>query len=148
MTDQPAPLTSTFVLSLRVDVAAPVKIGPSDLGERQYIPITGGAFEGFGPAEGLVGKVLPGGADWQLSRADGVTEVEAHYAIETEAGAVIVVRNCGLIDRTGERPYVRTAPRFQAPEGRLGWLNRSLFVGTIRVASDFSHVVISVFRID
>ena len=43
MSDQPAPLTSTLVLSLRVDVAAPVKIGPSDLGERQYIPITGGA---------------------------------------------------------------------------------------------------------
>ena len=148
MTDQPAPLTSTFVLSLRVDVAAPIRIGPSDLGERQYIPITGGAFEGFGPAEGLVGRVLPGGADWQLQRPDGVTEVEAQYALETDAGEVIVVRNAGLVDSTGARPSVRTTPRFQAPEGRLGWLNRSIFVGTVRVASDFSHVVISVFRID
>ena len=129
----------------------PVNVGRSDLGERRFIPITGGVFSGSGPAEGLNGRVLPGGADWQLTRADGVTEIDAYYAIETDAGEVIVVRNRGLADRSGERaenPYVRTTPKFQAPEGACGWLNRTLFAGGIRVAADASHVIVNVYRID
>ena len=32
----------------------------------------------------LKGKVLPGGADWQIVRADGVVHLTARYTIETD----------------------------------------------------------------
>ena len=139
-----APLATRQVLAIRADIGRPVQIGASDQGVRRYIPITGGEFTG---AE-IRGRVLPGGADWQLERADGVTEIDAHYAIEADDGAIIIVRNRGIADRTGDAPYVRTTPRFQAPVGTHDWLNRRLFVGTIVPARDFSHVMVSVFQVD
>ena len=32
----------------------------------------------------LNGRILPGGADWQIIRADGAADIEARYTIETE----------------------------------------------------------------
>ena len=52
------------------------------------VPITGGTFEG----PRLKGKVLPG-ADWQIVRPDGVLELEARYALETDDGALISMVN-------------------------------------------------------
>ena len=31
---------------------------------------------------GLSGRILEGGVDWQIARADGVLEIDAHYVIE------------------------------------------------------------------
>jgi hypothetical protein len=31
----------------------------------------------------LRGKVVPGGADWQIIRSEGVAELEARYTLET-----------------------------------------------------------------
>jgi hypothetical protein len=50
-----------------------------------------GSFAG----ERLSGRVLPGGADWQVIRADGVADLDARYALETTDGALIYVRNRG-----------------------------------------------------
>ncbi|MFC0295935.1 DUF3237 family protein [Geobacillus jurassicus] len=40
------------------------------------------------------GKVLPGGADYQLIRKDGVAELLAHYVIETDDG--VPMRLCKI----------------------------------------------------
>lgn len=40
--------------------------------------------------------MLPGGADWQLLRHDGVTELEARYILRTDDGALIYVSNHAL----------------------------------------------------
>ena len=80
-------------------------------------------------------------------RRDGVLEIEAIYAIRTSDGAVINVRNTGLFSQTGDTPYVRSQPRFQAPEGRYDWLNRTLFLATIAPARDGSHVMVNVFEV-
>ena len=56
------------------------------------MPITGGEFSG----PDIRGKVLPGGADWQLIRDDGVSELEARYTLSTDDGATIHVRNLAL----------------------------------------------------
>ena len=42
-------------------------------------------------ARRLKGKVLPGGADWQIVRADGVVHLQARYTIETDSGGMILV---------------------------------------------------------
>ena len=37
------------------------------------------------------GKILPGGADWQIVRTDGVVHLQARYTVETETGGQILV---------------------------------------------------------
>lgn len=135
-----APLQTEFVYEAVVEIAAPVEVGATPLGQRRYIPITGGTFEG----PRLRGTILPGGADWQTSRPDGVTEVDALYSIRADDGTVIIVRNCGVIAAGG---YMRTAPRFEAPAGPHSWLNQSQFVGSVAGGPRPGTVIIRVFRV-
>jgi hypothetical protein len=126
------------VADLVVRIAQPIEIGRISGNLRRMIPIAGG--EVFGPA--LHGKVLPGGADYQIMRADGVTDLHARYVIETEDGQLIYVENSGvrygppeLMEklRRGEPVdpaliYFRTTPRFETAAPGYEWLMRSLFV--------------------
>src|SRR5690606_17166604 len=119
----------------------------SDHGTRQFIPITGGRFVG---ANGLRGEVMAGGADWQLRRPDGVTEVLAIYSIRTDDGAVIEVDNRGIIvppAAPGGRAFIATTPRFHAPQGPYEWLNKTAFVGTITPNPAGGAVIIRVFKV-
>ncbi|HYL89520.1 MAG TPA: DUF3237 domain-containing protein [Burkholderiales bacterium] len=123
-----------------ITLAPPQELGDSPLGRRRIIPITGGTFRG----ERLSGRVLPGGADWQIIRADGVAELEARYTLETEDKALIYVRNFGyrhgpadVLQRlaAGEPVdpslyYMRTTPRFETGAERYRWLNRIICVAT------------------
>jgi len=147
--------TLEFAYEARADLLPAVELGETPHGRRRMIPITGGVFEG--PA--IRGRILPGGADWQIIRADGVTEVDALYALETDDGAVIQVRNCGLrhgppeiMERlaAGETIdpaayYFRATPVFAASEGPHAWLNRSVFV--CAGARFASTVTLRVFRV-
>src|SRR6478735_544420 len=72
-------------------------LGDTPLGRRRIIGITGGKFSG----PRLSGRILPGGADWQLIRADGVAFLDARYTLETSDGALIYVSNQGY--RHGSR---------------------------------------------
>ena len=76
----------------RIDIAAPLDLGKGPRGHRRIINILGGAFSG----PRLSGRVLPGGADWQVLRSDGVVEVSARYTLETDDGALIYISNRGL----------------------------------------------------
>ena len=44
----------------------------------------------------LNGRILPGGADWQIIRADGAADIQARYTIESDGGARILVDSDGL----------------------------------------------------
>lgn len=139
------PLITELAFEALVDIAAPMTLGQTPLGKRRMIPITGGTFEG----PRIRGEVVPGGADWQTLRPDGATVIEAIYAIRTDDGAVIAVRNLGLtVPAEGAAPYVRTNPTFDAPAGPHDWLNKNVFVGTITIANAArTQVRISVFRV-
>jgi len=67
------------VADLSVEVGDPIETGEPAAGVRRMIPILGGTVAG----PRLTGRILPGGADFQLSRNDGVTELEARYVILT-----------------------------------------------------------------
>jgi hypothetical protein len=136
-----APLQTEFVYEAVVEIAAPVAVGATPHGQRRYIPIIGGTFAG--PL--LHGTVLPGGADWQTDRPDGVTEADALYSIRCDDGTVIVVRNQGVIVDGGA--YMRTAPWFDAPAGPYAWLNRAQFVGSVAGGPRPETVIIRVFRV-
>ena len=66
--------------------------GPAKHGERRFVPILGGTVRG----PELNGTLLDGGVDWQLQRADGATDISAHYVIRTDDGALIEVQSDGL----------------------------------------------------
>lgn len=136
-----APLQTEFAYEALVTISPAVEAGRTSRGTRRYIPITGGTFQG----PNIKGVVLPGGADWQLVRPDGVTEVDALYSIKTDDGAVIVVHNRGLITAGGA--YLRTVPQFEAPQGTHDWLNKSVFVGSLSAAPQPGAVVIRVFKV-
>jgi hypothetical protein len=123
-----------------ITLAPPQELGDTPQGRRRIIGITGGRFGG----ERLSGRVLPGGADWQVIRADGVADLDARYTLETEDGALIYVRNRGLRHGPPEvlrqlaageavdpaRYYMRTTPLFETGDARYAWLNRIVCVAT------------------
>ena len=74
------------------NVQALVSLGQAPTGERRFVPLCDGVVRG----PELNGRVISGGVDWQVGRADGALEIEAHYAIETEDGALVEVRSSGL----------------------------------------------------
>jgi hypothetical protein len=123
-----------------ITLGPPQELGAAPLGVRRVIPITGGRFRG----ERLSGRVLAGGADWQLIRSDGVADLDARYTLETADGALIYVRNRGyrhgprkVLERlaAGENVdpglyYMRTTPLFETGDERYAWLNRIVAVAT------------------
>lgn len=149
------PVRTEFCFEAQVDCEPPRVIGASSYGTRQLIPIVGGTFAG----EHIRGDVLPGGADWQIIRSDGVVEVEARYTLRAEDGGLISVVNRGVFAQrqtppggaatTAHVPYARTVPRFEAASnGPHAWLNQWMFVATLGVLS-FSplRVQVRVFRV-
>jgi hypothetical protein len=123
-----------------IALAQPQELGDTPLGRRRIIGITGGRFAG----ERLSGRVLAGGADWQVIRADGVADLDARYTLETADGGLIYVRNRGyrhgpaeVLKRlaSGENVdpslyYMRTTPSFETGDARYTWLNRIVCVAT------------------
>ena len=133
-------MTLQPLLRAEIALGPPQELGDTALGRRRIIPITGGSFHG----ERLHGRVLPGGADFQLVRTDGVAELDARYVLETSDGARVYVVNFGyrhgpadvlrrLADGKPVDPslyYMRTTPRFETAAERYSWLNRTICVAT------------------
>jgi hypothetical protein len=115
------------------------RLGATPYGERRIIDIQAGTVEG----RKLKGKALPGGADWQIVRADGVVHLTARYTIETEAGGLILVNSEGYRhgppevmarlarDETVDPKlyYFRAFMRFETADPAASWLNRILAIG-------------------
>jgi hypothetical protein len=114
-------------------------LGKTPYGERRIIDIQGGTVEG----ERLKGTVLPGGADWQIVRDDGVVHLTARYTIKADTGGLILVNAEGYRhgppevmarlarDETVDPSlyYFRTFMRFETSDPAAAWLNRILAIG-------------------
>jgi hypothetical protein len=115
-----------------VDVGPRQALGAAPLGERFIIPILGGHFRGGEAAPALHGRVVPGGADRQLWRRDGIRELDALYEMQHDDGTVFTVHNQVLIDAPdGGGRYAASHVRVTAPEGPHAWLNKRVFAGTL-----------------
>jgi hypothetical protein len=155
-TGQTAAPGLSFFAEVSVDVGQPVDVGPTPEGHRRIVPITGGTFNG----PGVRGRVLPGGADYQILRSPELTELDARYALETDAGQRIYVHNTALrrgrqedIERLNrgedvapDRVYFRCWPRLTSSAPELAWLNSRLAIGTGERHPD--RVVVRIFLID
>ncbi|MBT9382967.1 DUF3237 family protein [Pseudooceanicola sp. CBS1P-1] len=126
-----------------------IELGQGPYGARRRIDILGGAFRGGPGLEDLHGRVLPGGADRQLDRPDGVRELDALYDIEVPEGTVLTLRNRVLIDeRPGMARYALSHVSVLAPERPWAWLSRRIIVGTLTPRRPaFDAVVIRTFEV-
>lgn len=132
----------TLTLEVRALVGDPVEVTATGGRRRRMVPIIGGTFEGRGELR-VRGRIVPGGADWQLIHQDGVTEADARYVLESENGATVLVRNRGLRHAppdvmrrllAGERVdpslvYFKSTPVFETAAPELQTLVRSIFIG-------------------
>ncbi len=132
------------VLELYVTLSDKVTLGQTDNGVRHIVPITGGYFVG----RDIAGDVMPGGADWQVDRSDGVRSITALYSIQTNDGQVIVVDNRGISVTEEDDRYRMTNPKFHAPRGKYDWLNKRVFVGSITSIQSPRAVIIRVYEVE
>jgi hypothetical protein len=147
--------TLQLLYTSRIDIAAPLDIGKTPHGQRRVINITGGAFAG----PRLSGRILPGGADWQIVRSDGIVEVDARYTLETDDGALIYITNWGLrhgppgvISRLGagdkvdpSEYYFRSTPAFETGAPEYAWLNGIIAVAVGERRAD--AVIITAYEV-
>jgi hypothetical protein len=132
-------MNSRPLMTVRITAAPPQKLGTVPHGTRLIVPVTGGDFEG----PRLRGKILPGGGDWLLLRADEVLELDLRITLETDDHALIYMTFQGLrhgpsdaIAALGRgevvdpsRYYFRTVPRFETSAETYAFLNRIISVG-------------------
>jgi hypothetical protein len=140
MTFQPPKPSLKPLFQVEVLVAEALEVGTTSAGQRRVIPIIGGTFQG----DRLRGKVLSGGADWQIVTSDGVALLEARYTLQTHDNALIYVKNVGV--RYGSKEilkkmvageiidpaqyYFRTTPRFETGAAQYTWLNYVIAVAS------------------
>jgi hypothetical protein len=143
MSDTPS---CEFVYEAIVDIADTNSLGQSPMGQRFIVNILGGEFAG----PRLKGKVLPGGADRQLLRPDGVKELDALYEIQTHDGTVITVHNQVIVHMpSSDQRYAYSVVKFRAPEGQYDWLNKRIFVGNLESQKPLRNAVkIRVFQVN
>jgi Protein of unknown function (DUF3237) len=137
------PITLEHVFDLSVAVASPFELGEIGLGERRIIAIDGGLASG----PRLKGRILPGGADFQIIRPNA------------DDGALIYLENNGI--RFGslediarlkrgepvppERIYFKAVPRFETSAPAYRWMMEAIFLCTgIRKPAS---VELSVYRV-
>ena len=148
-------LQTRYVFTITARIAEVISAGDIGTGVRRIIPIIGGEVKG----EGINGKVLPFGADFQISRPSELIDLEATSAFETDDGAVVYVENKGIrfgpVDlleklKRGEPVdpkliYFRTVPKFETGAENYRWLMEHIFIGSAARHAD--RVVIDVHQV-
>jgi hypothetical protein len=151
----PAP-NLRHLCDLKVHLDSIRELGMTPEGQRRIIPIIGGTCSG----ERLQGTLLHVGADWQCIRADDSAELDARYALQTQDGALIEIRNHGyrhgppeVIAALAREEaveascyYMRTMARLVTGDPRYDWVNRILCVGT--GARQANSVEITLYEIE
>tara|TARA_Y100000588_G_scaffold212493_1_gene226567 strand:+ start:299 stop:754 length:456 start_codon:yes stop_codon:yes gene_type:complete len=128
------------LFTMSVEVETPLQmIGATPVGERRIAKITGGTFEG----SELKGRILPGGGDWLLLRADGVLKLDVRATLETDDGTLIYMTYRGyrhgpaaVMERLDKgiavdpsEYYFRVTSFFETVGEKYSRLNRTIAVG-------------------
>ena len=143
------------IFSIRCELANILDVGMAPFGHRRVVNILGGPVTG----KRLSGRVLPGGADWQIVAANGCIDLHARYTLESDAGALIQVESKGMRcaapeilarlakgeDVDPSLYYFRTVMRFETAHPSTDWMNRIL--GLARGAREKNAVKLDVYEV-
>lgn len=124
---------------LEAELHKPQMIAKTPFGERKIVTVAGGTFNGAR----LRGTILPGGADWALTRNDGSLQLDVRLTLETDDGAQIFMTYRGvrhgpeaILERLSKGEpvdpseyYFRIAPFFETGAEKYAWLNNIVSVG-------------------
>ena len=129
-------LDAELVMELRADCPEEDRliVGGNDWGYLTVIQIKGGYFKG----EKLNGRVIPGGADWNMGVGADCEEalhsrtVFAKYLLKTDDGVYIAIENLGYkyVDQE-KNTVIQTRSSFHAPRGKYEWLNYGVYVASL-----------------
>lgn len=162
----PEGLNLEFVFQIRMVFKERMRLAPTTpMGGRVYVPPMAG--EVSGPR--LQGIVMPySGGDYARGRSDGVAELNAHYMLQANDGALIYINNRGYLygRDDSDRPlilseeqkqtqgfkiksntYFRITPVFDAPVGPHDWLTRTVIVGRGRRMPEPDHTVFDYYAV-
>jgi hypothetical protein len=126
-------------MQMSADFDDPQIIENGPHGARRILYMTRGTFAG----SRLSGEVLPRGADWVQTRADGAFQLDIRLTLRTDDGALIYVSSSGIFDIAPEKLqglrkgtplpaseyYSRTMLLFETGADRYRWLNRIVAAG-------------------
>jgi hypothetical protein len=143
------------IFRIHCEVANILDLGPAPFGHRRDVNLLGGTVSGAK----LNGRILPGGADWQIMAADGALDIHARYTIESDAGALVQVDSKGVRngppevlarlakgeDVDASLYYFRTVMRFETGHPSAAWLNRIL--GLAKGAREKNAVKLEVYEV-
>jgi hypothetical protein len=148
-------ISSEPIFRIHCEVANLLDLGPAPFGHRRVVNLLGGTVTGAK----LQGRVLPGGADWQIMAANGCIDLHARYTLESDAGALIQVESKGMrcappdiLERLGRGEnvdpslyYFRTVMRFETAHPTTDWMNRILALA--RGAREKNAVKLDVYEV-
>lgn len=112
---RPLPVpTLQAAFEVRVELGAAEDHGLTGAGRRRVVPIVGGTVDGStvdGSTVdgGFTGRILPGGADWQLIRPDGTIEIDARCSARSADVELLYVRAAGV--RAGDDAVLQALGR-------------------------------------
>ena len=135
-------LRSEYLGRLTIEVGQSHMVGATPRGRLRVDVFGGGTFEG----PRIKAKLLSGGSDALVERADRAMQPDVRLTLETDDGALIYVSYRGVRHGSpeamaaiarGEIPdpsayYLRNAPFFETAAPRYDWLNRIVAVGVGR----------------
>ncbi len=139
-------LQSEFLGTLRIEVGDSHFLNDTPAGWRRVDVFRGGTF--VGPR--INGRILSGGSDNLLRRADGALQPDVRLTVKTDDDAVILITYRGIRHGppevmariaagemvSGDHYYLRSAPFFETGAAKYDWLNRILAIGVGRREPD------------
>jgi hypothetical protein len=133
-----ARLQHLMVLTFSTDPI--VSLETSGPGGRRGVEISGGYFGSR--HDGLKGRVLPGGTEWQAALDDGRMMLDGRLALSTDSREEIAIRFVGRLSGKADLPAalergeevppdaysLRLAMTFETDSTRFSWLNYAIAV--------------------
>ena len=132
-------LQSRPLFDISITVDPPHDLGPTPMGTRRIVPVTGGSFTG----PRLRGTVMTNAAaDWIILRADGSVLLDVRLTLKTDDDALIYMNYRGIRHSTPEvaqslargevvdpaEYYFRTTPVLETGSSKYAWLNNIICV--------------------
>ena len=132
--------------TFHADLGETFQVGGGPFGARMVIAVTGGWVKG----DRISGHPIGPGGDWAVVGADGFAQLDVRTLVRTDDGADLYMHYTGSLELTepvmtamlsdGETAfddqYFRTQVRVESGDDRYSWVNRRLFVGRGRIASE------------
>jgi Protein of unknown function (DUF3237) len=129
-------MLSTSPLSrFEVHVGLIQSLGKMEGGERRVVPITGGTASGK-----LTGAIASIGEDWQWLKADGSTQLSAHYMLRTPENELIEIHSNGF--RHGPPEVMQRLAKGETVDPELYYFRTTIgFTTNSKIWSRLNHVV-------